>query len=119
MSGFGPKRWSNDQQLFGAAVNGGHFTLGFDVPITSNYRLDLFFTKAPDFGIVEIDLDGKPLGKRFDGFNREVVPAGRVSLGNVNLTEGAHELRFTVLDKNRDSSNYFLGIDCLELKPVD
>jgi hypothetical protein len=39
-------------------------------------------------------------------------------LGNVNLTEGAHELRFTVVDKNRDSSNYFLGIDCLELEPV-
>jgi serine/threonine protein kinase/WD40 repeat protein len=119
MRDFGPKRWSNDHQLFGAAQKGGHVTLGFDVPITTNYRLDIFFTKASDYGIVEIALDGKRLGERFDGFNREVVPSERVSLGSVHLTEGAHELQFTVMDKNGDSSNYFLGIDCLELKPVD
>jgi serine/threonine protein kinase/WD40 repeat protein len=119
MSGFGPKRWSNDQQLFGAAAKGGHVTFSVDVPITANYRLHIFFTKAPDFGIVEIALDGKPIGERFDGFNREVVRSGKVNFGSVDLTEGAHELRFKVVGKNGDSSNYFLGIDCLELKPAD
>jgi WD40 repeat protein len=116
---YGPKRWSNEQQLFGAAAKGDHVTLGVDVPITAHYRLDIFFTKAPDYSIVEIALDGKAIGERFDGFNKAVVPSGKVSFGSVNLTEGAHELRFTAVDKNADSSNYFLGIDCLELKPVD
>ncbi len=116
---YGPKRWSNDQQLFGAAAKGDHVTLGVDVPITAHYRLDIFFTKASDYGIVEIALDGKPVGERFDGFNKAVVPSGKVSFGNVHLTEGVHELRFTAVEKNGESSNYFLGIDCLELKPVD
>jgi hypothetical protein len=119
MSRFGPKRWSNDQQLFGATAKGGHVTLSVDVPITANYRLDIFFTKARDFGIVEIALDGKPIGEPFDGFHKEVAPSGKVNFGSVDLTEGAHELRFTVVGKNGDSSNYFLGIDCLELQPVD
>lgn len=119
MARYGPKRWSNEHQLFVAAMKGGHVTLSFDVPITSTYRLDIFFTKAHDFGIAEIALDGKPVGQRFDGFNKVVVPSGRVNFGSVDLAEGAHELRFTVVDKNSESSNYFLGIDCLELKPVD
>ncbi len=116
---YGPKRWSNDQQLFGATAKGDHVTLGVDVPITAHYRLDIFFTKAPDYGIVEIALDGKLIGERFDGLNKAVVPAGKVNFGNVHLTEGIHELRFTVVDKNRDSDNYYLGIDYLELNPVD
>jgi serine/threonine protein kinase/WD40 repeat protein len=119
MRDYDPKRWSNGQQLFGAAAKGDYVTLGVDVPITAHYRLDIFFTKAYDYGIVEIALDGKPIGERFDGFNKAVVPSGKVSFGNVYLTEGVHELRFKAVDKNGDSANYFLGIDCLELNPVD
>jgi serine/threonine protein kinase/WD40 repeat protein len=119
MHDYDPKRWSNDHQLFGAAAKGDFVTLGIDVPITARYRLNIFFTKAHDYGIVEIALDGKPIGERFDGFNKAVVPSGKVSFGNVHLTEGIHELRFTAVDKNGESSNYFLGIDYLELKPVD
>lgn len=112
-------RWSGDQQLFCAAEQGGYVTLQLDVRETAEYQLDIYFTKAPDFGIVEVSLDGKKISRRFDGYDPEVVPSGKVSFGTIRLTEASHLLRFTVVDKDRRSKNYHMAIDCLKLQPVE
>lgn len=83
------------------------------------YRLEVQFTKADDYGIVEVSLGGKKIGERFDGFNHEVIPSGKVSFGTVELDTTTKLLRFTVVDKNPQSKNYHIGVDCIKLQPVD
>jgi hypothetical protein len=44
-----------------------------------------------------------------------VMPSGRISLGRVELSKGEHRLEVTVVGKNKLSTKYSYGIDCLEL----
>lgn len=118
MNEWGAAKWSKGRHLFCAAERGGWVELALRPPQPGRYRLDIHFTKAPDYGIVEVSLDGKKLGQRFDSFNEEVVPSGKVSFGIVNLSAKDHRLRFTVVNKNPRSQDYHLGIDCVRLEAV-
>jgi hypothetical protein len=40
-----------------------------------------------------------------------------VELGRVELQQGDHRVRFAALDRNRQSTGFAMGIDCLELRP--
>jgi serine/threonine protein kinase/WD40 repeat protein len=112
------RQWSNGRQLFCHSRRGTSVTLEIDVPEAGEYHLDIYFTMAPDYGVLEVFVDGRQVGNRFDGFCREVAPSGGIALGAAQLIRGKHRIRFRVLDKNPASTNYHMGIDCLELKPV-
>jgi hypothetical protein len=100
-------------------------TLALEVVRAGKYTLHVHFTRARDYGIVQVSLDGRKLGQPFDGYHSpEVVPSGPVALGTVELPAGAHTLRFEVVGANPDSTKeegrgYFLGIDCLSLTPAE
>jgi WD40 repeat protein len=114
----GPRRWSNGRQLFCRARQGGYVELALDVAGAGEYALDIYFTRAPDYGRVEVSLDGKQVGAVFDGFHGSVVPSGKVPFGNLPLAAGRHRLRFRAVDKHPQSTGYYLGVDCLVLTPV-
>jgi WD40 repeat protein/serine/threonine protein kinase len=112
-------KWSGGYQLFGGTDRAGAFvTLEVDLPRAGTYHVDIYFTKAPDYGILEVSLDGKKIGQRYDGYDRRVIPAGRLGFGDLKLAKGPHQIRFTVASKNPASTNYCMGIDCLEFKLV-
>jgi len=117
MSPWGKEKWSGGRQCFCYAQKGGSVVLELDLPRKGTYRLHVYFTRAPDFGIVQVSLDGKNLGKPFDGYHPQVAPPDKVELDGVELGEGKHLLRFEVPDKNPSSTNFFMGIDCFILTP--
>ncbi len=119
LGGYGANNWSNDAQLFFTPKDKGAFvTLELAVPRHGRYDLAIYYTKAIDYGIVQLHLDGKPLGKPFDGFNRGVVPSGKVSYGTVELKAGKHALKFEVIGKSDAATGFYAGIDCLTLTPA-
>jgi hypothetical protein len=75
-------------------------------------------TQAPSYGQVAVTLDGQRIGPDFDGFAEKVTPPTRLLLGRIDLSEGRHWLRLTAAGKNTQSTGFALGIDCLELRPV-
>jgi D-arabinan exo alpha-(1,3)/(1,5)-arabinofuranosidase (non-reducing end) len=115
MRGFGDG-WSGDAQLFFTPRSPGAF-VELEVPVAENgnYQIAVRLTRAVDYGRVQASLDGQPLGKPFDGFDRSVVPSGLVPLGLEYLRKGAHALRFTVVGKSDDSRGFFAGIDSVLL----
>jgi hypothetical protein len=118
LSPYGGDRWSNGRQLFCSALKGGFVELEVNVPETATYQLDIYFTKAPDHGQVAVAVDGDPIGKVFDAYHFIVVPSGKMEFGRVELNKGPHRLRFTAVDKNVASTNYYIGIDCLCFQAV-
>src|SRR6185369_16841547 len=68
MTGWGASKWSGDKQLFCKATRGGHVELTFPGSTRGTYRLNLYATCAPDYGILRFELDGREIGPRFDGF---------------------------------------------------
>jgi hypothetical protein len=115
MKGFDGRLWSQGKQLFCVAKNGGWVELGFNVAKAGRYRLRALATAAPDYGKVRVALDGKTVGKLFDLYCDRVSPSDSLELGTVELTAGRHTLRFTAVDKREVSSNYFFGIDAIDL----
>jgi hypothetical protein len=115
MRGFGAA-WSGGAQLFwGGAQAGAQLRLVFTTTATGRYEVFLQFTRAPDFAVVQARLDGAP-PVTFDGYAPTVSRDG-VSLGIRELTPGAHELRFAVMEKNSQSSGFNVGLDVIEVRP--
>ncbi len=110
-------RWSsNAQVLFENFTPGNRMTLRFEVPQSATYRISAVFTRAPDFGIYEFSVDGRPIGERHDGYAAAVERSQATGLGSLQLAAGTHTLTLTVADKNPASSNYFAGLDYFQLR---
>jgi hypothetical protein len=119
MAAWGAARWSGGAQLFCGAGPGASLTFALDAPVSGRYRLGLFATRAPDFGIARVFLDDRRLADDADLYAPVVQPTGRLELGTVRLAAGGHRLRVEVVGRNPASGGSFLGLDCLELVPVE
>ncbi len=115
MGTWGGRRWSGGEQLFCRAEQGGGVELGFEVRKAGLYRLRILATAAPDFGTVSVSLDGKTLGPDVDLYSGRVCLSGSLELGDHDFTAGRHRLRFSAMRKNVGSTNYFFGLDAVDL----
>lgn len=117
MGNWGGKMWSQGKQLFCRTRQGGSVELGFAVRKAGCYRLRALATAAPDFGKIQVMLDGKKLGAEFDLYSGLVSPSGSLELGTHDLEAGKHRLRFIAGDKNPASAGYYFGLDAIDLLP--
>jgi hypothetical protein len=117
MSGFGPG-WSGDAHLWWIEAKPNDL-LELAVPVqkTARYRLKMQLTKAVDYGIVQLYLDGKKLGGPIDLFNNGVVATGALDMGVHQLNEGEHKLRVEIVGANEKAvKSYMFALDYLKLE---
>lgn len=117
--------WSGGAQLyFGGTAQGQSFTVTISVPATANYELAADLTRASDYGVVAMAMDGVPLTigglSTFDGYNTSVTTTYD-SLGSAYLTAGAHTLTVSMVGTNSAStgSRYVAGIDDIIARPTN
>ena len=109
--------WSGNAQVwFQARDAGDTVTLAFDVPQAGTYDLSAVYTRAGDYGIHTLALDGMAIGSPFDGYGGGVVVAPPVDYGAVELSAGRHTFTFTVTGRNAASGGFFAGFDVFELE---
>jgi len=109
-------RWSGDAQLWLRAESADQrVTVALEVPRAGTYDLSAILTKAPDYGIHTLSVDGEPIGEPFDGYDADGVSTQEVDYGTVELSEGRHTLTLTVTGKNPASSGFFAGVDLFAL----
>ena len=84
------------------------------------YAISAAFTKAGDYGTVQLSLDNKPLGDPIDLYAPfpNVLHTGPILLGNATLDEGHQTLSITLTGKNPRSTNYLVGLDWIKLAPT-
>ena len=74
-------------------------------------------TKAVDYGIVQLSLDGKKLGDPIDLYNNGVVATGVLDMGTHELTQGQHVLKVEIVGANEKAvKNYMFGLDYVKLE---
>jgi len=119
MSGYGGK-WSDEAHLWWTdAKPGDTLDLAVSVQKAGTYRLKMQLTKAIDYGIVQLYLDGEKLGKPIDLFNNGVIATGVLDMGIHQLDKGEHKLRFEIVGANEKAvKNYMLGLDYIKLEEV-
>lgn len=118
LSGFGDQ-WSNDAQLWWVSAQpGDKLELALPVNKAGRYKLGLQLTKARDYGIVQLWLDGEKLGGSLDLYNPDVVPA-KLDFGTRDFSAGQHTLRVEILGANPQAArSYMFGLDYVKLEPV-
>ncbi|MCH8083679.1 MAG: hypothetical protein IH885_05530 [Myxococcales bacterium] len=118
-SGFPGGNWSKDGHMFASSpTKGDWIDLRLPEQKPGVYALDLFMTKAADYGIIAVYVNEVKLDE-FDLLSlREVVPTGALKLGNVELRGRKNVLRLEVVGKNPNAAPpfYQFGIDGIRIR---
>ncbi len=112
-------QWSNDAHLWWIQASpGDKLDLALPVPKSGKYQISMQFTKAPDYGIAQLYLDGEKLGGPLDLYHPSVIPTGAMVMGTRDLTSGEHRLTVEILGANEKAiRNYMFGLDYVKLDP--
>jgi len=105
----------NEHVFFRGRGPGSLVEMRFKVRQAGTYPVSVWLTKAGDYGIVQVKIDGKPVGQPFDGYN-DGVTRELVDLGRIELAAGDHKVALELTGKNAKSTNYFAGLDVLSLR---
>jgi hypothetical protein len=120
MIGFGD-RWSGGCQLWWVCGTKGA-TLDLDLPglEPGEYDVSAAFTRAGDYGIATLALNGQALGDPVDLYAPapQVLHTGAIELGRVRLGPAPHTLRVTMTGKNPASTSYLFGLDWIRFVPT-
>ncbi|MBQ8586781.1 MAG: DUF2961 domain-containing protein, partial [Oscillospiraceae bacterium] len=106
--------WHNGAHLFyypGLTKAKLEFTIS--LPTTAVYDVVTSFTRAPDYGLFTLWIDGVAVGEIMDGYNATVDLVQSTATG-IALTAGTHTLTILLDGKNEAARNYALGIDYIE-----
>ncbi len=100
---------------------GNALTLALPAEKAGKYQLVGVFTKAIDYGIVQVWVNGKKVGKPIDLFNDGVVSTPELVLGAVDLNQGVNELKVEITGSNDKAKpkRHMVGLDYLLLKPAN
>ncbi|HTI97866.1 MAG TPA: DUF2961 domain-containing protein [Dongiaceae bacterium] len=116
MTGWG-EQWSGDAQLWWTQAHpGDDLQLTLPVAKAGTYHLTAQFTRAVDYGIVQLSLDGQKLGAPVDLYHDGVIPTGELDLGNHPLTAGDHTFGLQIIGANEKAvKSYMCGLDYVRL----
>ncbi|MEM7393597.1 MAG: VCBS repeat-containing protein, partial [Verrucomicrobiota bacterium] len=122
LAGFRGVTWSGDAQLWWTGAQPGDLAeVTFPVRTPGAYQLSAVMTKAKDYGIMELAVDGKKVLGPMDFYSPRVQRTKAINLGEpLELTAGTHRLTIKSLGKHSDAvPGFMFGLDVLRLQPVD
>ncbi len=121
MAQFAGGKWHNDDQLWWTGAGpGAKLEVLWPVERGGRYDLSVTLTKARDYGIVELSVDGKKAGAPIDLYNPEVVSTGPIALGTWELEAGEHCLGVEIVGANPQAVKaYMFGLDQVLAKPAE
>jgi len=120
MAGRKPAAWRNNEQLWwiGARPK-AKLELALSVPRPGTYALSAMLTKARDYGIVQLYVDGVKAGGPIDLYNPQVILSGPVALGTHRFAAGSHKLTVEIVGANPQAlPRYMFGLSHVDFKPV-
>jgi putative membrane-bound dehydrogenase-like protein len=120
MAGFGPKWQESDQLWWTGGKPGDKLSLVVPVKDENTYELGVVLTKAPDYAIVQLYLDGQKVGGRIDLYDPKVIATDPIPLGTHKLTKGNHSLGVEIVGANPKAIKlYMFGIDVVLFRPAN
>lgn len=109
--------WSRDSQLWWRnAETGSELISKFILTKTGRFKVYANLTKAVDYGIIQLYINGIAAGPKFDGYLENGVKAFKVDLGTQVLSEGENILSIKIIGANKNAApGNMAGIDWVQL----
>ncbi len=112
LTGFQGEWTNNDHLWWTGAKPGDKLEIVLPVEKAGKYSVSVALTKACDYGIVQLYLDGEKAGEPIDLYNPSVTPSGPIALGRFDLSEGEHQLSVEIVGCNPQAvKSYMFGLD--------
>ena len=110
--------WSDQTHLWWVdGKPGDRLTVAVPVKEDGKYKLVVQLTKARDYGIVQLSLDGRKLGGPIDLYHPQVVPTGALDLGVHELKKGSRRLTLEIVGANEKAvKRHMAGLDYVKLE---
>lgn len=111
--------YSGEAQLWWRdAKPGDRLVLAFESPSAGRRRLYAVFTKAPDYGIHRLAVNGEPVKETFDLYKKGPWgPTKEIDLGAFDLAKGRNTLTVTIEGANPEAKPaYMFGLDYLRIE---
>ncbi len=122
MKNFTGARWSGGAQLFwsGGKVEDS-LQMELQVPEAASYALEVVFTRAPDFAVVQLAIDGENLGSPIDLYQfAKVTTTGVLEHELGKLSAGTHRLTLRIVGTNPHAvQSRCVGLDFIRLVKQD
>lgn len=110
--------WSENGQLWWREGGvGDTLKVTLAPPKTGRYELVGYFTRAKDYGDISLSVNGQTLSTIVSGYDATVRPSGPISLGTVELKDGANEIEVKITGKDARSQGTMVGIDGFRINP--
>ncbi|MCL3779566.1 DUF2961 domain-containing protein [Prolixibacteraceae bacterium JC049] len=112
--------WSNGSQVWWKDANiGSSASLIFEIEEAGSYNLYASLTKAVDYAIVDIKVDGRDAVINYDAYYANGVTNEKISLGKYSLGKGQHTLNVVIKGANKNAlKKYMFGIDYIDVLPA-
>ena len=123
MVNFGPQ-WSGGSHLLWDGDIGESMNTSFRISAAGKHRITMVLTRAPDYGIFNINFNGEPILKNIDLYSEKVELANLINLGEFNLAAGIQRLEFVLSGANVKArpfrkTGYLMGVDYLVAKNLE
>ncbi|TLD69087.1 cytochrome C [Phragmitibacter flavus] len=121
MGGFKSGKWSGDAQLWWTGGKVGE-VLTIEVPVKEAGRHEVkgVLTRAKDYAIFEVSVNGKVSGDPLDLFDPQVLNTAELTFGVHELKAGLNRVEFKIIGVNPQAKpSMMLGVDFLRLVKVD
>jgi len=106
--------WSGGQQIWWhGGKKGDTLTLNFKSEKAGSFHIKGLFTLAPDYGSVQIKLNGQTITNRFDGYSKNLDTIDK-NLGTHHLRQGENKLRIEILGASPTDGKAYFGLDYLD-----
>jgi len=107
--------WYKRDQLFCKTNEEGTLVrLSFELEKDLEGEAVIAATRAPDYGTIDISLDGLKVVADFNGYADDVKPV-LIPIGHINLKAGTHEIEVFTKAKDERSSGFRWGLDYLRV----
>jgi hypothetical protein len=108
--------WSENRQRWWIdAKPQDSLTIEFDVPQAGTYEIEVGLTKAVDYGLVQLAINGQVKHEALDCYHTSVV-ADAVVLKECSLVAGPNRMKITMVGANPKAvKRHMFGLDYLLL----
>ncbi len=111
-------QWSNGKHLWIRATEAGQWVdLKLPAIPAGRRTLTAWLTRAPDYGIVQLHINGKPVGEPIDLHAAKVEPTGPIEVGTFEAADGSLTLRIELVGSHprATGAKHFVGLDAVKV----
>lgn len=116
--GFAKSKWLNNDHLWWTGELGAKLQIAVSAENDGQYSIFAKMTKAPDYGIVQWELNGQRIGEPIDLFNADgVIATDEILLGMYELKKGQNIFTVEITGSNPAAiKRYMAGIDYIKIR---